>query len=187
MAEDTDLLPWVLGGLLALGAAATVVLADTDARVPPAAALAVPAPAAPISPNAAAAMRALESDLSPVAVSPNARPQLPPGHVWECEIGGQRVFSDTRCGAHAAVRQLSDLNLMDSQDAYPHRASRPYNPAPDHYEPPPPPSDAGSDAADTGYPLYEGSPVIVVRERGRRDHYPRRGSRPHPRAAHPSR
>jgi len=145
MAKDIDLLPWILGAMLAVGAAAA---AASD--VAPA-----PAPAAP-----------------------NARKQLPPGQVWECQVDGQRVFSDTRCGAHASVRHLSELNLMAS--SAPAGYDRPprtgyYPPSPAMDEPAPYPSD--DEAGYTG-------PSVIVRERLRREQA-RRDHRPRARAARP--
>lgn len=153
MAENTDLLPWVLCGMFALGAGAVT------------------------------------ADPSPAVVSPNARSQLPPGQVWECMIDGQRVFSDAQCGAHASIRRLSELNVMDSTAVPPRGAPRPYgrdpDPAPSYDAPPLAPSDAGVDEANGSEPIYTSSQVVVVRERGRRDHVPHRPNHHHPRATRP--
>jgi hypothetical protein len=135
---------------------------------------------------AAVAHPAAPTDLSPVVVATNARPQLPPGQVWECDVNGQRVFSDVQCGTHATVRQLSELNVIDSAAAYGRGPARAYGYAPDpgYYpqpvpasEPPPEESDAGGD------PIY--TQVVVVHDRARRDQRAHHGTRPHPRAAHP--
>jgi hypothetical protein len=119
-----------------------------------------------------------------VVVSTSARPQLPRGQVWECDIDGQRVFSDVQCGAHATVRQLTELNVIDSAAAYPRGAPRPegYAPGPGYY-PQPVPSEAPPNDSDAGDPLY--TQVIVVRDRLHREQLARHASRPHPRAAPP--
>jgi len=111
------------------------------------------------------------------AVAASARPTLPPGQVWQCVSAGQRVFSDTPCGEHASIRQLSELNLIDL-------ASPPaYGQGPLY--PPPPPSaayapDLGGDAyADQD--LSAGPGVIVIHERGRHDHLPRHPHNERPR------
>jgi len=131
-----------------------------------------------------AARPAASADVSPVVVSTSARPQLPPGQVWECDNNGQRVFSDVQCGAHATVRQLTELNVIDSAVAYPRGAPRPdgYAPGPGYY-PQPVPSEAPPNDSDAGDPLY--TQVIVVRDRLRREQQARHANRPHPRAAHP--
>jgi translation initiation factor IF-2 len=205
MTEETDLLPWLLGGMLALGAAAAIAVGVSDST--PAGVPAAPTAAAPASrPQAApstAAPGAAPADVSPVVAAANARAQLPPGRVWECEINGQRVFSDVQCGAHATVRQLSEQNVFDASVAYGRGAPRPYGdgpgpgpgpgpsgpapggPAPGHYDPQPGyASDAPPDDASGGDPIY--SQVIVVHDRARRDQLAHHhDNHPHPRAAHP--
>jgi hypothetical protein len=78
---------------------------------------------------------------------------------------------------------------MDSREAYPRGAyaqgaPQPYSqsPAPGYYAAP---SSDATDESEAGYPVYTGAPVIVVRERARRDHNPHRPSRSRPRAARP--
>jgi hypothetical protein len=188
MSKEADLLRWILGGMLALGAVAATALSDPTG--PPAAPAAAAVSTAQAAPSAApAAHPAAQADLSPVVVSPTARPQLPPGQVWECEVDGRRIFSDSQCGAHATVRQLSELNVIDSKTAYPRAAPRP-GPGPGYY----PQSDPGYDRepasetpddSDANYPIYTGTPVVVVRDRVRRDHLAHRGNHPQPRAAQP--
>jgi predicted outer membrane lipoprotein len=112
--------------------------------------------------------------LDPVVMSSKARPQLPPGQVWECEINGQRVFSDSQCGAHATVRQLGDLNVMDHStaprpDVYGYGYGAPYPPAgnaPLGYYPPP------ADQTDYSGDPYVGESYIVIHDRYRREHHP---------------
>jgi hypothetical protein len=191
MVEDTDLLPWILGAGLALAAVAATAVGLSDATAPPTA----PAVAAPssqqASPSATAATPAVHADLSPVAVSPSARAQLPPGQVWQCDVGGQRVFSDTQCGAHATVRQLPELNVFDSSTAYAQRAPRPYGPGPGpgpgpgYYPQPEPASEAPPDDSDANYPIYTGTPVVVVHDHGHRDHLAHHGNHPPSRGARP--
>jgi hypothetical protein len=190
MAEDTDLLPWVLGGMLALGAVAAIAVGlpdPTPGGAPAAPNTAVSASNAQASPSAASAAHvAASADLSPAVVSTNARPQLPPGHVWECDVNGQRVFSDVQCGTHATVRQLTELNLFDSSAAYGRGTPRPYGSGPGPgYPQPMPASEAPPDDSDTGGgdPIY--SQVIVVHDRPHRDQLAHHGNHPRPRAARP--
>jgi hypothetical protein len=180
MVKDSDLLPWIMGGMLVVGAAVAAAVGldgttastsnspnDTGAR---------PTVLPQSSNQSSPTPPAVAADLTPVAVSPTARPLLPPGQVWECVINGQRVFSDAQCGAHASIRQLSEVNVMNSRPAPgPYGAYGSYGAG--YYPPPLPP-------ADTDEPDYSssvGPGVIVVRERPRRDHIPRRDSHPHAR------
>jgi len=211
MTEDT--LPWVLGGALALGAVAAIAAGLPDpatggaptalhtaasastAQAAPSATSAGTAQASPTatsprtaqaSPSATSAARpAAPADVSPGVVSTSARPQLPPGQVWECDINGQRVFSDIQCGAHATVRQLTEPNVIDSGAAYARSAPRPdgYAPGPGYYPQPIPAGEAPPADSDAGDPIY--TQVIVVRDRSRRDQPAHHGNRPHPRAAPP--
>jgi hypothetical protein len=188
MVENTGLLPWMLGGLLTLGAVAAIAggLSDPTSG----GALTALNPAASTStaravPGAApAAHSAAPADPSPVVVSTNARRQLPPGHVWECDFNGQRVFSDTQCGKHATVRQLTEPNVFDSNAAYGRGTSRPYGngPAPGYYPQPLPTSETPPEDSDGGDPIY--TQVIVLRDQ-RRDPLAHHGNHPHPRAGHP--
>ncbi len=190
MADDTDLLPWVLGGMFALGAvtAIAVGLPDPPGGAPTASNSAASSSAAQAVPSAASAVHPVApADLSPVVVSTNARPQLPPGQVWECNINGQRVFSDVQCGTHATVRQLTVLNVIDSSAAYARGTPRPYgygySAGPGYYPQPAPANEAPPDDSDTGNSVY--TQVIVVHDRARREQLAHHGNRPHPRAAHP--
>ena len=109
-------------------------------------------------------------------ISKTARPQLPPGQVFECLDNGRRIFSDAPCGPRASVRQLNDLNIMDRSTARPAAGYRSEGyraaplPAPAVDEP------AVSDiASDPAMPEF-----IVARERARRDRLPRHDNHPHP-------
>jgi hypothetical protein len=188
MARDVDLLPWILGGCLALGAAMMTAVALSAPQGPPAAG-AAPAPVSPppaLGAVTAASASAASADISPVIMSSNARQRLPPGQVWQCEVNGQRVFSDVQCDTHATVRQLSDLNVMDSSTAphpapsrYPYGSSYPpgaVSAPPSYYAP-------SMDEAAADYPsdAYVGEQYVVVRDRNHRMHSPRLYTRPHPR------
>jgi hypothetical protein len=118
-------------------------------------------------------------------MSANARPQLPPGQVWECDINGQRVFSDVQCGSHATVRQLRDLNVMDSSTApQPYGYGAPYPgyryPPPPAASPPPPVYYPDEAPADYSGDPYVGDSYIVVHDRYRRYHHPHPQAHPRP-------
>jgi hypothetical protein len=185
MVEDTDLLPWILGGALALGAVAATAVGLTDPTAVPTAPVVAGASTKQAAPSAPAATPGARVELSPVVVSPTARAQLPPGQVWECDVGGQRVFSDTQCGAHATVRQLSELNVIDSSAGYARVPPRPYGPGPGYYPQAEPASEAPPDDSDGNYPVYTGSPIVVVHDHTRRDQVPHRANHPQPRSARP--
>ena len=126
MAEDTDLLPWVLGGMLALGAVAAIAVGVPDSTPgnAPTAPIATSAHIEPTGPSTvSAAHSAAAANLSPVVVAPNARPQLPTGQVWECNLNGQRVFSYTQV---IAVRDRPRRDRLAHHGNHPHpRAARP--------------------------------------------------------------
>jgi hypothetical protein len=186
MVEDNDLLPWILGGALALAAVAATALSDPTA--PPAAPVVATTSSKQAPPSATAAPPAVHGELAPAVAAPTPRAQLPPGQVWECGVAGQRVFSDKQCGAHATVRQLTELNVFDSSTAYAHVPPRPYGgpgPAPGYYPQPEPASEAPPEDSDANYPVYTGTPVVVVHDHRHRDHGAHRGNHPQPRAARP--
>ena len=115
-------------------------------------------------------------------VAAAAHTPLPPGQVWECVIDGARIFSDAPCGEHASIRQLRELNLMDSPPAHSSAYAHSYFPvsAPEPVFAPEPADD--SDHAD-----YWGPEVLWVHGYARRNHLPRQDghvrpqSHPHPR------
>ena len=179
MAEDTDLLPWVLGGMLALGAVAAIAVGQTAPNAAPSTSTASAVPNA-----VPAAHPAASADLSPVVVSTNARPQLPTGQVWECDVDGQRVFSDVQCGRHATVRRLAEVNILESSAAYARPPSPPYGyGAGRGYYPQAPSEQPPDDSYAGGDPIY--GQVIVVHDRAHREQLAHHGNHPHPRAAHP--
>jgi hypothetical protein len=109
-----------------------------------------------------------------------ASSDLPAGEVWQCIVNGQKVFSDKRCGTGASVRQIGDINVMDTPAAQPapygaYRsgyAGAPYasSPYPDDQD------DTGYAAADA----YAGPAFIVARERAHREHLSRQDNHVRP-------
>jgi hypothetical protein len=171
----TDLLPWILGGLL-LAAAIPAVIAVTGSpneivRPVAAAVAAAPTPSAADIPAPAAAP-------PPLTAQP-ARPGLPPGQVWQCIVNGQKTFSDSPCGEGASIRQLNEVNRMDVTPVAPvarypvYPASAPYYPPPAEQDPP---------QSDNGYISGQ---TVIINERARREHnarlhgHERRFVRPH--------
>lgn len=193
---DRDLLPWILGGaLIATGAIAGVIRfsaqnpaapavmrtasvstsgsAASVTTVAPSPAPIVPAPASTaLTASPAPAAGAAPEPASPAQLVPAgtgsaaSSPPLPTGEVWQCIVNGQKVFSDTRCGSGASVKQLGDLNVMDvPPPQYPVAYGQRYMPYPSAAPYPDDESDAGEVSSDA-YP----SEIIVARERARREH-----------------
>ena len=174
-----DILPWVLGSVLVISAAAAAAIGLTDSTAPnpaiaPNDAMGnIPSPRSNQAAAAAATPIATVSEPKSASVSPTARVPLPPGQVWECEINGQRVFSDAKCGAHASIRQLRELNVMDSVAVAPSPFYGSYGSG---YYPPPPSDETPPDYSSDPYVSQQ---VIVARERARREHFPRHSNNPH--------
>jgi len=199
---EKDLLPWILGGaLIATGAIAAVIefghhpsiTRSSPASAGSPAAQGVVAASTGTTPAAITAAPAVAPRAMPASAStstppatPGAAPgvtiagaaadasrDLPAGEVWQCIVNGQKVFSDKRCGNGASIRQIGDLNVMDTPAAQPlpygvYRsgyAGAPYPsaPYPDDQD------DTGNAAAD----VYAGPAFIVARERARREHLSR--------------
>lgn len=164
MAKDTELLPWILGGsLLAIVAIASGIAltnttvsnrANLQSQLPGKVQIQVAAIASgPVAPPSIQTLPAIQ---------PTAHAGLPPGNVWECVLNGQRTFSDSPCGERPSIRQLSELNLMDSSALPPAVLYPPgtaYAPAPDDQTAP--------DSVDD---TYLNLPVISINERKWREH-----------------
>jgi hypothetical protein len=145
-----NIVPWILGGLLILGAGT--------------------APATPPQPSPPT-----------VATQPPTGAALPADQVWQCEVNGQKVFSDKRCGAGASIRQLNAVNGMDTPlPLHVPRYPSVYGPGPAHapapsyapsqsYDP-----DSSQDAQNPNE-VYGANQYVVIDERRRREHHP-----PHP-------
>lgn len=144
---DTDLLPWICGALLLAIAAIAPAVAAPPAT--PAAVAQTPVKAAAVPPV----------PTTPVA----AREALPAGEVWECVVNGERIFSDTRCGAHPTVRQLNAVNTMEATPILPPEA---FDPPERGYSAGP----AGPIPADYSNDVYTNPAVILVHGRGRSGH-----------------
>jgi hypothetical protein len=215
MTQHPQAVHWILGSLLAVSGAAAAALTSEPASAPvsppgtsanetrlgavstpPATPAATATPAASLPggtaplpaatpPPAGAAIGGAHSPLS----ATDARTPLPPGQVWQCVIDGERIFSDAPCGAHASIRQLGELNVMDAPPVQSYAHAYPYAPT----SAPAPPF-APVPADDSGYGDYSGPEVLWVRGYARRNYFPRQDNpqrpqpqpkaRPHP---HPRR
>lgn len=102
---------------------------------------------------------------------------LPADQVWQCEVNGQKVFSDKRCGASASIRQLNAVNGMDAplplhapryaagSGAGPGYARAPGYAPSQSYD-----SDSSPDA-DNPNEVYAANQYFVIDERRRREHH----------------
>ena len=119
MDKERDLLPWILGGVLLTTVAAAVDLVATEqpAAAPPASRMAV-AQSMPRNPTAPGA-NSLASPVTASAAAASVTPAPPANHIWECNIGGRRVFADSPCGANASIRELSPMNTMAASNPVP--------------------------------------------------------------------
>lgn len=106
MAEDrdSDIFPWVLGTLLLLGGAAAVVGVCRSNVAAPVATVESPQVQAPV----AAPSSSIAAPATPV---PAGRTH----HVWECELGGQKIYSDQRCGDASSLREIGEPNRMPAE------------------------------------------------------------------------
>jgi hypothetical protein len=119
MDKHSDLLPWILGGLLLATLAIAVTAGSTHRTVPKilqapsqtaAPALAqVEMPAAPAPAPAPASVPAMA-----VAQIQSAPPPAASGNqIWECKTNGQRTFSNHPCGEKSFLREIGPINGMD--------------------------------------------------------------------------
>jgi len=168
--EQVDLFPWILGTLLMAAAIPAVIALKGSPLKSPAVANA-PASPRPIS----VPPPVLQPAPRPETVEPvRQAPQPPTSQVWQCVVNGQKIFSDSRCGADASVRQLSEVNRMAATPVSRAPAYPAYPLYPTAYPEEYPDSDAPAENSAS-------SPFIVINERGRhengrRTHHPERRS-----------
>jgi hypothetical protein len=118
---DTDIFPWILGGLLIVVVAIAIRYTSSDQSGLPASVPRIQSSAAPL---------AAEFSRPPTVTVRNGGPPTPvPRRVWEYTVNGQRTFSDSPCGTTSTIRQLSEINRMDPT---------PVPPSVTYYNPPSP-------------------------------------------------
>ena len=170
---DTDLVPWILGGILIAAGAIAILAAKAPPVTPPPQVVAASRPvAAPTqTPRDQAPRDGMPGPAA--AIHPAMRPALPAGQVWQCVVNGQRTFFDSPCGAGASVRQLNPVNRMDAAPLRPvwsYPAPDPSYPPPDAVYAPPAAEENPSDLVDN---VYVTGQVNVNNAHRRRDHPPR--------------
>ena len=112
----------------------------------------------------------------PAAAAP-IETSLPADQVWQCDVNGQKVFSDKRCGTGASIRQLNAVNGMDPPLPL-HAPQYPtaYGQGPSY---PPVPSYAplqthdpdSSQDSQSSSDVYAANQYMVFDERRRREHH----------------
>jgi hypothetical protein len=95
-ATKIDGCPWILAGVLLVVSGMSPSLALDS------------------GPDRALAPQKAPAAQSVAAHTPAVTPPLPEGQVWQCLAAGQRIFSDSPCGAGASIRQLNPVNRMAS-------------------------------------------------------------------------
>jgi hypothetical protein len=121
MNKESDLLPWILGGLSAMAAAAAVTAIATQHASPaiprPIAIASAPAPA-PLATSAAAAasapapLPAEEAPMPSATASASPQPEAQGGQIWACTTNGVKTFSNNPCGEKSALLEVSPINTM---------------------------------------------------------------------------
>jgi hypothetical protein len=181
MDKDRGLLPWIFGGLSMATVAIAIIVGSnnrpapknspasssaTAYALPPAPAQTVPVAAPVVVPVQALAATQLQTVTPPIEQSTQ---------IWECEINGQRTFSDKRCGEKPSPRKIGPINTMDPAPIF--RSNPSYEPQsgyPAEY-----PESSEQQLADNSYPVYVGVPYHERRrpDRARPSHD--RGRTPH--------
>ena len=187
MEKDRDLLPWIFGGLSMATVAIAIIVGSnnrpapqnspapssaTAYALPPAPAetvpVAVPVAAPVVVPVQALAAAQLQTVTSPIEQSTQ---------IWECEINGQRTFSDKRCGEKPSPRKIGPINTMDPTPIF--RSNSSYGPqssyAPEYQD------QGEQQPADNSYPVYVGVPYHERRKPDRARPGHDRGRTPHSR------
>jgi hypothetical protein len=118
--ENTDLFPWILGGLIIAIPTVMALTRNTNESAPV-------TTMAPVS----AASRSVDGQAAPPLATVAPVKSKLAKQIWQCVNNGQKAFSDSPCGADASVHQLSEINRMGSTAAanaiaYPTRPSSAY-------------------------------------------------------------
>jgi hypothetical protein len=157
MKNQTDLLPWILGGLAVATVAVVITVASAGKTVapslPPGGAataqvtsapdsLSLPAPATVRTVAAVPAVAALPASVSDPEAAPlpaaaalpaapaqaMAEPAVLNGQIWECVTNGVKTFSNNPCGEKSSLLQVRAINTMNPTPVV--RYARTYGPEP---------------------------------------------------------
>jgi hypothetical protein len=128
MDKGSDLLRWILGGLMLATVAVAIVVGSTN-RI-------APTNSQTLGPTTTQALTAIAPILTP---APALTPTVPvaqiqtvsalivPGdQIWECTINGQKTFSDNPCGDNSSLHEIGPINRMDPTPIL--RQARSYEP-----------------------------------------------------------
>jgi hypothetical protein len=128
MNRASDLLPWILGGLLMAAVAISITAGSISEKSRVRDLAAEPAPSLPaMSPAVAPATAppivepAVLSQLARPSDAPQTMPSaVPSGQIWECTTRGVKTFSNNPCGDKSSLREVGPMNTMTSRPAFPY-------------------------------------------------------------------
>jgi hypothetical protein len=179
MNKDTNLFPWILGGLSISAAAVAIVLVSRArppdlppvASAPPSVAAAAPAADLSPSPQAPALAPTPTPTLTPVALQVAALGPAPPaqttaessapgGQIWECMTNGLKTFSNNPCGDKSSLVEVRAINTMNATP--PLRYPRTYAAEPAYSQPSDQNSYADQDSYADQEPGYAGNSYAIV-------------------------
>jgi hypothetical protein len=154
MNKQTDLLPWILGGLSVSAVAVAIAFVSGNKPLSPGlptrSAVSLPAPATPaLSPPTMAAPSPAATKTSPPITPPITAPvtpsvgqmtaqdlappevpaesSAPAGQIWQCTTNGLKTFSNNPCGSNSSLVQVRPINTMSPTPLA--RSTHPYPPA----------------------------------------------------------
>jgi hypothetical protein len=168
MDKDSDLLPWILGGLSIATVAIAIAVGSTNRTAPKK----LQAPIQTIAqalPEASALTEAAPAPLLAAEQMQTTARSIPPGgQIWECTTNGQRTFSNNPCGDKSSLHEVGPINGMDPTPILPpSRSYEPQSSYPPEYSYP-----STQESADSSYPALV---AIPFNERRRPEH----AHRPH--------
>jgi hypothetical protein len=179
MDKESNLLPWILGGLM-IATVTVAIIVDSTGRIAPknlqalshTATQALPA-ILPTPNRTPAPVPAPVPTVTAAPIQPVSPPIVPGNGIWECRINGQRTFSDNPCGDHSSRREIGPINGMEPPLL---RQARSYEPK-SSYQPEYPYASEQEDFdpteqefANNSYPVFV---AIPFQERRGPNHTPR--------------
>ncbi|HEY2781798.1 MAG TPA: hypothetical protein VGI90_13525 [Steroidobacteraceae bacterium] len=148
MSKERDLLPWVLGAVLATAVAAAIAAISSNKTAAPVQAAPVvaaqptPAPVIPApAPSPEASTPEPQAPAADAIVQAAAESPEPSGQIWECTTNGVKTFSNNPCGNKSTRLEIGPINTMNPTPAF--RYARANTPEPRYA-----PAYAGSDSSD---------------------------------------
>jgi hypothetical protein len=130
MNKQSDLLPWILGGLSMATVAVAITAASVGKTGAPtfraASAMVVPLAPDAVSPSLPSAALAPTSNPATATAASDPSPAPPPatpmqtteppvqgGQIWECTTNGLKTFSNNPCGEKSSLIEVRAINTMN--------------------------------------------------------------------------